>query len=67
MDLYQVSSNYVPRVKTGPTPWDNKFEHRNKEGKLQKSSPLKLEGVELDIWNIACPNEPLPRFFKLCP
>ena len=34
MDLYQVCSNYVPRVKTGPTPWDNKFEHRNKEGKL---------------------------------
>ena len=47
MDLYQVCSNYAPRVKSGPAPGDNAFDHRNKEGKLQKSSPLKLEGVEL--------------------
>ena len=34
IDLYQVYSNYAPRVKTGPTPGDNKFEHRNKEEKI---------------------------------
>ena len=47
MDLFQVCSNYVPGVKTGPAPGGHSFEHRNKEGKLKQYSPLKLDGVEL--------------------
>ena len=31
-------------------PGGHKLEHRNKEGKLQISSSLKLEGVSFDIW-----------------
>ena len=55
MNFYQVCSNDPPWVKTGPS-WGggggggggvDKLEHRNKEGKLQNSSSLKLEGLDL--------------------
>ena len=45
MDLNQVCTYDAPGVKW-PCPWGHK-EHRNKEGKLQNSSSLKLEGVDL--------------------
>ena len=46
VDLYQVCS-YVPVVKSDQALGGHKFKHRNKEGKLKKSSSLKLEGIEL--------------------
>ena len=46
VDLYQVCSYDAPWVKIGP-PWGRKFEHRNKEGKIQNSSSLNLEGLQL--------------------
>ena len=47
VDLYQDCSYDVPRVKTGPAPGVTSSKHRNKEGKLQNSSSLKLESAEL--------------------
>ena len=45
VDFFQVCSYDASRIKTGPAPEHHKFEHRNKEGKLQNSSSLKLEGI----------------------
>ena len=45
--LYQVCFYDAPGVKTDPVMGGHKFEHRNKERKLQNSSSLKPEGVKL--------------------
>ena len=48
-----VQSSYdVPKVKTGPGPRGHRLEHRNKDGKLQNLSALKLEGVDLLIFGV---------------
>ena len=52
MDLYQDCSYDAPGVKTGLAPggWGGGvtiLKHRDKEGKLQNFSSLKLEGAEL--------------------
>ena len=57
MDLYQDCSYDAPGVKTGPIRggWGGvgggvcvtSLKHRDKEGKLQNFSSLKLEGAEL--------------------
>ena len=61
MDLYKDCSYDAPKVKTGPAPgvttgpargWGGlggftSLKHRDKEGKLQNFSSLKLEGAEL--------------------
>ena len=51
MDLYQDFSYDAPGVKTGPAPGGGgvftSLKHRDKEGKLQNFSSLKLEGAEL--------------------
>ena len=60
MHFYQVCSNDAPGIKTDPAPGVtdpargegegvNKLEHWNKKGKLQNTSSLKLEGIELLI------------------
>ena len=46
MDLYKICSFDASGVKTG-LPSGKKFEHRNKGRKLEKSSSLKLEDIEL--------------------
>ena len=33
---------------------------------ILKSSSLKPQGLELDIWYVASTSEPLPSLFKLC-
>ena len=43
----QSCSYDAPRVKTGPAPGVTSSKHRNKQGKLQNSSSLKLESAEL--------------------
>ena len=47
VDLYQDCSYDAPGVKTGLARGVTSSEHRNKDGKLQNSSFLKLEGAEL--------------------
>ena len=52
MDFYQDCSYDVPGVKTGPAPGGGgggftSLKHRDKEGKLQNFSSVKLEGAEL--------------------
>ena len=47
VDHYEECSCNVPGVKTGPSPGVTSLKHRNKEGQLQKSSSLELEGAEL--------------------
>ena len=52
VDLYQDCSYDAPGVKTGLAPggWGGGvtiLKHRDKEGKLQNFSSLKLEGAEL--------------------
>ena len=47
LDFYQHCSYDAPRVKTGPAPGVTSSKHRNKDGKLQNSFFLKLEGAEL--------------------
>ena len=47
VDLYQDCSYDAPGVKTGLAPGVRILKHRNKDGKLQNSSFLKLEGAEL--------------------
>ena len=47
VDLYQVCSNDAPGVKTGSAVGVTSLKHGNKQGKLQKSSSLKLKGTEL--------------------
>ena len=55
MDLYQDCSYDAPGVKTGLAPGVTSSKHpgvtsskhRNKDGKLQNSSFLKLEGAEV--------------------
>ena len=37
-----------------------KLEHKNKDGKIQNYSSLKLEGLEHHIWYIASPCGPIP-------
>ena len=67
MDLYQDCSYDAPGVKTGLAPGVTSSKHRKKDGKLQNSSFLKLEGVEFDIWYVASPSGPLQRLFISCP
>ena len=45
----------------------HKLEHRNKEGKVQFSSSLKLAGLVFDIWYVASPCGPLPNFHMMPP
>ena len=52
VDLYQDCSYDAPGVKTGLAPGVTSSKHRNKDGKLQNSSFLKLEGVE--VWYLVC-------------
>ena len=40
----EICSYDVPGVKTGPVPGVTSSKHRNKEGKLQNSTSLKLDG-----------------------
>ena len=47
VDLYQDCSYDAPGVKTGLAPGVTISKHRNKDGKLQNSSFLKLEGAEV--------------------
>ena len=47
VDLYQDCSYDAPEVKTGLAPGVTISKHRNKDGKLQNSSFLKLEGAEV--------------------
>ena len=47
VDLYQDISYDAPGVKTGLAPGVTISKHRNKDGKLQNSSFLKLEGAEV--------------------
>ena len=47
VDLYQDCSYDAPGVRTGLAPGVTILKHRNKDGKLQNSSFLKLEGAEL--------------------
>ena len=47
VDLYQDCSYDAPGVKTGLAPGVISSKHRNKDGKLQNSSFLKLEGAEV--------------------
>ena len=42
----------APGVKTGLAPRVTSSKHRNKDGKLQNSSFLKLEGAE--VWYLVC-------------
>ena len=47
VDLYQDCSYDAPGVKTGLAPGVTSSKHWNKDGKLQNSSFLKLEGAEV--------------------
>ena len=47
VDLYQDCLYDASGVKTGLAPGVTSSEHRNKDGKLQNSSFLKLEGAEV--------------------
>ena len=47
VDLYQDCSYDAPGVKTGLAPGVTISKHRNKDGKLQNSSFLSLEGAEV--------------------
>ena len=47
VDLYQDCSNDAPGVKTCLARGVTSSKHRNKDGKLQNSSFLKLEGAEV--------------------
>ena len=47
VDLYKDCSYDAPKVKTGLAPGVTSSKHRNKQGKLQNSSSLKLESAEL--------------------
>ena len=47
VDMYQDCSYDAPGVKTGLAPGVTSSKHRNKDGKLQNSSSLKLESAEL--------------------
>ena len=51
MDLYPVSSYDAHRVKTGPATSSYKFEHRNKDGKLQNFSFVNFEG-KVDLYQV---------------
>ena len=52
VDLYQDCSYDAPGVKTGLAPGVTISKHRNKDGKLQNSSFLKLDGAE--VWYLVC-------------
>ena len=52
VDLYQDCSYDAPGVKTGVAPGVTSSKRRNKDGKLQNSSFLKLEGAE--VWYLVC-------------
>ena len=47
VDLYQDCSYDAPGFKTGLAPGVTSSKHRNKDGKLQNSFFLKLEGAEV--------------------
>ena len=47
VDLYQDCSYDAPGIKTGLATGVTISKHRNKDGKLQNSSFLKLEGAEV--------------------
>ena len=47
VDVYQDCSYDAPGVKTGFAPGVTSSKHTNKDGKLQNSSFLKLEGAEV--------------------
>ena len=47
VDSYQDCSYDAPGVKIGLAPGVTSSKHRNKDGKLQNSSSLKLESAEL--------------------
>ena len=47
VDLYQDCSYDAPGIKTGPAQGVTSSKHRNKQGKLQNSSSLKLESADL--------------------
>ena len=47
VDVYQDCSYDAPGVKTGLAPGVTSSKHRNKDGKLQNSSFLKLVGAEV--------------------
>ena len=65
MDLYIDCSYDAPKVKTSPAPGVTSSKHRNKQGKLQNFSSLKLESKvqSFDIWYVASPSGPLPGLF----
>ena len=64
VDLYKDCSYDAPKVKTGPAPGVTSSKHRNKQGKLESSSSLKLESTELSyLIYVASPSGPLPRLF----
>ena len=67
VDLYQDCSYDAPGVKTGLAPGVTSSKHRNKHGKLQNFSSLKLKVQSFDIWYVASPSGPLPRLFIWCP
>ena len=59
VDFYQDCSYDAPKVKTGPALGVTNSKHRNKQGKLQNSSSLKLESTELSyLVYVASPSGP---------
>ena len=54
MDLYQVCSNFVPGVKTGPTPGVTSFsmEHRRKTLKIFSSDTRRRRGLIFGMWHL---------------
>ena len=64
VDLYQDCSYDTPGVNTGLAPGVTSSKRRNKQGKLQNSSSLKLESTKLSyLVYAASPCGPLPRLF----
>ena len=47
VDMYLDCTYDAPAVKTGLAPGVTSSKHRNKDGKLQNSSSLKIESAEL--------------------
>ena len=67
LDLYQVCSYDATGVKIGPRLGGHLFEHRNKEGKLQSSSTLKLEGLELSYYVYSISVSTSTKFVHMMP
>ena len=67
VDLYQVCSNYAPEAKNGPSPASHDLHWLIYWRNMNKSSCLKLQGLEDDIGYEVSPSEPLPNLFKLYP